>query len=98
LDASFALALLVVRETDEIDEMVVVVFVTFDPGARDGRELGGAIDLIDVDEPGPFEQLSVGQMGGDRDRAIVVGAAPPAGAQSSRGMDGEEGGAPTGIE
>ena len=98
MDASFALALFVVRETDEIDEMVVVVFVTFDPRARDGRELDRAIGLIDVDEPGPFEQLSVRKMGGDRDGAITVGAAPPAGAQSGRGMDGEEGGAPAAIE
>ena len=81
------LALFVVRETDEIDEMVVVVFVAFDPGACDGRELGRAVDLIDVDEPGPFEQL-VGGEDGRRPRRGHRGGRGAAGWGSVPARDG----------
>jgi hypothetical protein len=92
------LASFVFRDAEKVHEVVAMLFALFDPGSRDGRELGGAIDLVDVDEPGIVEQVAVGSVGGDGDGAIAVGAPPPAGAQAGCGVDGEERRAPSGTE
>jgi hypothetical protein len=78
--------------------MVVVVVALFDPRARDRGELGSAIGLLDVDEPGTLEQVAVGSVGGDGDGAIAVGAASLAGRESACGVDREEGGTPVRAE
>ena len=75
-----------------------MLFALFDPGSRDGRELGSAIDLVDVDEAGIVEQVAVGPVGGDGDGPLAMGAPPPAGAQAGRGVNGEERRAPSGTE
>jgi hypothetical protein len=87
LCAAIALALFVRCNTETIHQMVAVVIPKFDPGSCDGRELSGAIDVLDVGEPGPLEQLVMGSVSGDGHRTIPVGAAPPARTQSRCGVD-----------
>jgi hypothetical protein len=92
------LASFVLRHTEKVHEVVAMLFALFDPGSRDRRELCGAIDLFDVDEPGIVEQVAVGSVGGDADGAIAVGAPALGWAQAGCGVDGEERRAPSGTE
>ena len=98
LGSSFPLALFDLDGTEGIHEIVVMLVALVDPGSRHGRELDGAIGLLDVDEPGPLEEVALGKVGGNGDRAVAVGAPASARVESGSGMDGEKGGAPAGTE
>ena len=46
------LTLSVLGDTEQSDKIVLVLVVLLDPGSGHDRELGGAVGLLDVDEPG----------------------------------------------
>lgn len=77
---------------EEVGEGVVVAVPLVDPRGGDGREISGEVDFVDLDEPGVFEQHSVGEVGGDSDGAVAVGTATQFRVESGCGVDGEEGG------
>lgn len=76
LDAPFVLALFQFVAAEQIGEGVMVAVALVDPRFSDRGELLGAVGLLDGDEPRPLEELTVGEVAGDGDRAVAV--SPPA--------------------
>jgi hypothetical protein len=72
LDASFVLSLFELVGAEQFGEGAVMSIALVDPRFSDRGELLGAVGLIDVDEPGPREELTVGQVGGDGDWAVPM--------------------------
>lgn len=98
LGAAFGLSLLVLGDTTQGHELVVMLVVLLDPGPGRGRESGGVVGLFDVDEPGSLQEFALGSVGGDGDRPVAVGATPQLGTESGCRVDGEEGGASAGTK
>jgi hypothetical protein len=51
LGAAIVLALFEVGDALQVDEILAMTVALFDPGSGSLRELGCAVDLVDVDEP-----------------------------------------------
>jgi hypothetical protein len=98
LDAPFRLALLERGGALELGEGVAMVVAVVEPGLGHRLELSGAVGLIDVDEPGPLEELPTRQVRGDGDRPVAMSAAAKVRWEARRGVDGEECRASAGTE
>jgi hypothetical protein len=98
LDAPFVLSLFQLVGAEQFGEGVLMSIALVDPRFSDRGELLGAVGVIDVDEPGPLEELPVGEVGGDGDRTVPMRPAAQAGCESGRGIDREERGTSTGAE
>jgi hypothetical protein len=70
-----ALALFELGGTQGGDEIVVMLVAVFDPRSRRRRELGRAIDLLDVDEPGALEEVALGEVRSNRHGSGAMSAA-----------------------
>jgi hypothetical protein len=55
LDAPFVLTLVDFVSAEQLSEGIPVIRALVNPGLRHCHELSGAVSLLDVDEPRPFE-------------------------------------------
>jgi hypothetical protein len=51
LGASIVLTLFEIGDALQVDEMLAMTVALFQPGSGSLRELGRAVDLVDIDEP-----------------------------------------------
>jgi hypothetical protein len=94
LDAAFRLALPELGGVEQRGERVVVALELLDPRSGHGGELCAAVGLVDVDEAGSLEELTLAQVGGDGHGTVAMRAAALPGIEPGRRMDREVGDAP----
>ena len=76
LSAPFVLSLFELLGTEQFGEGIAMLVALLDPCLGHLGELGGAVGLFDPGEAGPLEELPVGKVGGDGDRAVAVSPPP----------------------